>query len=74
MALTLYYHIYICYFLHYLDLKMLVNVKIDVSWQKGLHFKVTNFNKLLVFIILNGKAKMKLVMIAFMYCGEIVKN
>ena len=40
---------YICSFLHYLDLKMLVNMKLDVSWQKGLPFKVGDFIGLLNF-------------------------
>ena len=40
---------YICSFLHYLDLKVLVNMKLDVSWQKGLPFKVADFIGLLNF-------------------------
>ena len=36
-------------FLHYLVLKMLVNVKLDVSWQKGLIFKIGDFTGLLNF-------------------------
>ena len=34
---------FISSFLHYLDLRMLVNVKQYVSWQKGLPFKVADF-------------------------------
>ena len=40
---------YICSFLHYFDLNMLVNNKLDVSWQRGLPFKVGNFIGLLNF-------------------------
>ena len=38
LLLTLCFHIFAV--LHYLDNKILVNVKLDVSWQKGLPFKV----------------------------------
>ena len=31
-------------------------------------------SRLLVFLILNGTANAKLVMLAFLYCREIVKN
>ena len=40
---TLYSHMYICSFLHYLCLKIFVNVKLDVCWSKGLPFKVEDF-------------------------------
>ena len=55
---------YICSFLHYLYLEMLVNVKLDVSW----------LQTLLVFLFLNGMAKMKLAILPFLCCGEIMKN
>ena len=41
--------LHICSFLHYLDLKMLVNDKLDDSGQKGLPFKVEDFIGLLYF-------------------------
>ena len=40
---------YICSFLHYLDLTMLVDVNLDVSWEKGLPLKVAAFIGLLNF-------------------------
>ena len=43
---------------------MLVNVKLDVSW----------LQTLLVFLYLNGMAKMKLAIFPFLCGGEIVKN
>ena len=45
---TLYFP-YIYNFLHYLNLKMLVNVKLDVSWYKGLPFNVGYFIDLFKF-------------------------
>ena len=62
-------YIRIC--LHYLYLEMLVNEKLDVSWQKGKPFKVQTS---LVFLILNGMAKAKMAILPFFCCGEIVKN
>ena len=50
---------------------MLVNVKLDVSWQKGLPFKVGD---LLVFLIFKGTAKTKLAILVLLYCEEIMKN
>ena len=50
---------------------MLVNVKLDVSRQYGLPFKVGD---LLVFVILNGTAKTNLAILVFLYCGEIMKK
>ena len=47
---------------------MLVNVKLDVSWEKGLHFKVSDF------IGLNGTSKTNLAILVFFYCGEFVNN
>ena len=35
---------------------------------------ISRLQTLLVFLILNGTAKMKLAILAFLYCGEIVKN
>ena len=46
---------YISSFLHYLDLKVLVNVKSAVSWQKGLSFNAADFISLL-----NCTAKMNI--------------
>ena len=37
------------YIPHYLNPNMLTNVKLDVSWEKALHFKVTNFISLFNF-------------------------
>ena len=62
---------YICSFLLYLDLKMPVNVKLDVSWRKGLPFKVSDFI-VSVFLILNTTGKTKLTI--FLYRREIVKK
>ena len=42
---------------------MLVNVKLDVSWQTSL-----------IFLILDGTVKTKLAILALLYCGEIIKN
>ena len=50
---------------------MPVNVKLDVSWRKGLPFKVSDFI-VSVFLILNTTGKTKLTI--FLYRGEIVKN
>ena len=35
---------------------------------------LSKLQTLLVFLILNGRAKMKLVILPFLCCGEIVKN
>ena len=56
----------------YLHHMMLVNVKLDVSRHNRLH--ISRLQILLVFLMLNGTAKMKLAILAFLYCGEIVKN
>ena len=50
-------------FFHYLDLTMLVNVKLDVSWQTSL-----------IFLILDDTVKTKLAILARLYCGEIIKK
>ena len=54
---------YICSFLHYLHLLMLVNVKLDTSWYKR------NAD-----LILNGTPKTEVAILAFLHCGEFVKN
>ena len=61
----------ICSFLHYLDLTALIYVKLDVSW-KNVYF--SRLQTSLVFIILNGTAKTKLAMLAFLCCQEFMKN
>ena len=43
-----------------------------MSVSKG-HY-ISRLQTLLVFLILNGTAKMKLAILPFLYCGEIVKN
>ena len=35
---------------------------------------ISRLQTLLVFLILNGTAKTKLAILAFLYCGQIVKN
>ena len=55
---------YICRVLHYLYLKMSVGKKdYLLRWQTSL-----------VFLILNGMTKLKLAILRFLYCGEIMKN
>ena len=60
---------YICSFLLYLYYFTLVNVKLDVHEDYILKLQIS-----LVLFISNGKAKTKLVILAFLYCGEFVKN
>ena len=45
---------------------MLVNVELDVSGIRGLHFNVL--------LISNGTAKMKLAILVFFYYSEFAKN
>ena len=40
---------YSCSFLHYLDVKMLVNMKLDVIWHKELLFRISDFSGLFNF-------------------------
>ena len=62
---------YICSFLRYLDLKMLVNVKLD---NIGRRDYLSRLQTLLVFLFLNGTAKTKFAISSFLYRGEMVKN
>ena len=62
-------HTYIFNFLYHLDLKMLVKVKSDVKRDY-----IKRLQTLLVFLILNLTERTKLAILAFLYCGEIVKN
>ena len=63
--------LYICSSLHYLHHLMLVNEKLEVSGCKRIIFQSC---KLIVQSISNGIAKMNLAIVAFLYCGEFVKN
>ena len=67
---TLYSHIFYS-FLHYLDLKMLVTVKLDGIWQKGLPFNIEDFTGLLNF---EWHSQNEVGSIGILYCGEIMKN
>ena len=60
---------YIYSLIHYLDLKKLVIVKLDVIWKHFLRFQT-----LLVFLILNGTAKTNLANLVLLYCREMMKN
>ena len=60
---------FICSFLHYFELEVLVNVKLD-----GKRDYISMLETLLVLLILNGTAKKKLTILAFLYCGEFVKT
>ena len=67
--LTLYSHIYTFSFLHYLQYMMLANVRLDVSGYKSSTFQGCRLQTSLVLLILKGKAKKKLAILAFM-CGR----
>ena len=47
-------------------------LKVGNNDMRGLHFKVA-FIDLTGFLIFNGIAEMKFAILAFLYCGEIVK-
>ena len=59
---------YICSFLLYLHQPMLVNVKLEAKDY------ISRLHTLLDLLIFNGTAKMKLTMLEFLCCGELVKN
>ena len=72
LMLTLFSHIFVVFFIIYLDFEVLVNVKLDMSVDKGNYLSI--LQTLLVFLILNGTPKTKLAILAFLYCGDIMKN
>ena len=49
---------------------ILVNVKLDVSGDMRITFQKTS----LTLFITNGTAKIKLVILSFLCCGEFMKN
>ena len=49
---------------------MLLDVKLDVIGKFEYHLRLRTS----LVLVLNGTAKTKLEMLAFLYCGEIVKN
>ena len=51
---------------------ILVNVKLDISGYKRITFQDCILS--LVLFISNGTAETKLAILAFLYCGEFVKN
>ena len=53
---------------------MLVDVKLDISIDKRDNPSMLQTLHVLVFLILNGTAKMKLAILAFLFRGEIVQN
>ena len=67
--------LYISSFLLYLHQLMLVNVKLEIKgWMRITFHGYIYIYILLDKLILNGTAKMKLAMLAFLYCREFVKN
>ena len=60
-----------CSFLHYLHLY--VN-KCEIRWSVSKREFLSRLQTLLAFLILNGMAKMKLAILPFLCCGQIVKN
>ena len=66
---TLFSHFF-CSFLLYLLQLFLVNIR-----NQGVHrYYISGLNALLEQLIFGGRAKMKLAMLAFLYCAEFVKN
>ena len=61
---------HICSFLLYLQHMMLVNIKLDIS---GCN-RVTRLQSSLIHFLSNSLDKTKLAILAFLYCGEFVKN
>ena len=63
---------YICSLILYFYPVILVNVKLDVSGYRIDY--ISRLQTSLVKLILNGTAKTKLEILAFLYSGEIMKN